>query len=502
MSSAGYLDGKDTVTSVDHVENAQSVPGITNYRLYKRRFSGLLGFIVLGIVTGMQWSWFGPIATDTANEFDISLAQVNWLGNMALCVSLPASFLVPVIASRYGIRRCSEIGAVMLLISAWVRYAGTIRSLSPQSAYVLLFFGQLFGAISKPVFPILGPVFSERWFDLKSRTTATMAIAIAGPIGSALGQLLSPSMSTVRQSILVLSIISTAALPAVLPILDWPPSPPTYSGSKQPLSFTSLFRAMLGLAVSKEAYMSRRERIDFVILTLVFGSLDGAINVLSVLSAQWFQPIGYSDTTCGLLGATLFLSGITAAVFSAPLFDRVLTHSMGVTFKTLVPIVSLLWLSLIWAAKPNNAAALFVSMAVIGSCCMTILPLAIELGIELTRNANGSSAILWCSGNLFGIILILVEGALRAPSTADPPYNMRDALILHGCVVMVFSSLIFFLRAKQARREVDEAMIKATVLGAVNAGGVGWSHKTSVPILEMSVDPTNIAEDKHIHYIP
>ncbi|KAI6143446.1 hypothetical protein BKA82DRAFT_4186092 [Pisolithus tinctorius] len=153
---------------------------------------------------------------------------------------------------------------------------------------------------------------------------------------------------------------------------------------------------------------------------------------------------------------------------------------MGVTFKTLV-----------LSSKPNNAAALFVSMAVIGSCCMTILPLAIELGIELTRNANGSSAILWCSGNLFGIILIWVmEGALRAPSTADPPYNMRDALILHGCVVM------------QARREVDEAMIRATVLGTVNAGGVGWSHKTSMPVLEMSVDPTNIAEDKQIHYIP
>ncbi|KAI6143445.1 hypothetical protein BKA82DRAFT_2443147 [Pisolithus tinctorius] len=215
MSSAGYLDGKDTVTSVDHVENAQSVPGITNYRLYKRRFSGLLGFIVLGIVTGMQWSWFGPIATDTANEFDISLAQVNWLGNMALCVSLPASFLVPVIASRYGIRRCSEIGGVMLLISAWVRYAGTIRSLSPQSAYVLLFFGQLFGAISKPVFPILGPVFSERWFDLKSRTTATMAIAIAVRLGRHSANF-SPLHEHGTTIDLVLSIISTAALPAVL----------------------------------------------------------------------------------------------------------------------------------------------------------------------------------------------------------------------------------------------------------------------------------------------
>ncbi|KAI6114999.1 major facilitator superfamily domain-containing protein [Pisolithus croceorrhizus] len=324
----------------------------------------------------MQWSWFGPIATKTADEFNISLAQVNWLGNISLCVSLPAAFLVPLTVSRFGIRRCSEIGGVMLFISAWLRYAGTIPSLSPRSAYILLFFGQFFGALSKPISQILGPMFSERWFDLRNRTTATMAIAISGSIGSALGQLLSPLMSTVRQSILVLSIISTAALPAILLILESPPSPPTYSGSKPPLSLASMCRAMLGLPVSKEAYMSLRERVDFVILTLVFGGLDGAISVLSVLSAQWFEPVGYSAATCGRLGATLLLSGITAAVVSAPLFDRVFTHSMGATLR--IPLVSM-------------------------------LPLALELGVELTRNANGSSAVLLCSGNLCAIVLILVR---------------------------------------------------------------------------------------------
>lgn len=445
-------------TSADHVENAEG------YRLYKRRFSGLLGFVILAVVTGMQWSWFGPIATLTAEEFNISLTQVNWLGNITLCASFPASFLVPVVFSRYGMRRCSEMGGVMLLLSAWVRYASTIRSLSPQSAYVLLFFGQLFGAVSRPVFQVLGPSFSERWFDLRSRTTATMVIAIASIIGSALGQFLPPLMSTVRQSILVLAIISTAALPAILLILESPPSPPTYFGSKQPLSFISLCRAMLGLSVSKEAYMSHRERIDFVILTLVFGVLDGVINALGIFSAQWFQPVGYSDTTCGLLGATLALSGIPATVISAPLFDRVFSGIMGATFKTLVLLVSLAWLLLIWAVKPNNATALYVLMVIIGNCCTIILPLALELGVELTRNANGSSAILWSSGNLFGIVLILAEGALRAPSTADPPYNMRNALILNGCVAMGFCSSIFFLRAKQARREIDEVMIKGSVL--------------------------------------
>ncbi|KAI6157770.1 major facilitator superfamily domain-containing protein [Pisolithus tinctorius] len=498
MSSAGCPGGKETVTSVAHAENVQEVPDIVEYRLYKQRFSGLLGFIILGIVTGLQWSWFGPIATNTADEFNISLSQVNWLGNITFCVYLPASFIVPVISTRYGIRRCSEMGGVMLLISAWVRYAGTIRSLSPQSAYVLLFFGQFFGAISQPVFQVLAPMFSERWFDLRGRTTATMAIAIANPIGSALGQLLSPLMSTPRRSILTLGIISTAALPAIFLISDSPPSPPTYSGSKQPLSLTSLCRAILGLSVSDEAHMSRRERIDFAIVMFAFGGLEGAINALSVLSAQWFEPVGYSDTTCGLLGATLFLSGIIAAIITSPLFDRVFTHVMGITLRILVPIVSLAWLSLIWAIIPNNAPALFVLMVVIGSCSVTMLPLALELGVELTRNANGSSAILWCSGNLFGIVLILVEGALRAPSTADPPYNMRDALIFHDCVVMVCGSFIFFLHAKQARREMDEVMSKdmvsGTAPGTADAGRIGQFNKTDMPLSKV-VQTTNSMQD-------
>jgi len=32
--------------------------------------------------------------------------------------------------------------------------------------------------MSQPVFQVLGPQYSETWFDLKSRTTATMIIAV------------------------------------------------------------------------------------------------------------------------------------------------------------------------------------------------------------------------------------------------------------------------------------------------------------------------------------
>lgn len=32
------------------------------YRLYKRRFLGVIGIVLLNIVAGMNWPWFGPIA--------------------------------------------------------------------------------------------------------------------------------------------------------------------------------------------------------------------------------------------------------------------------------------------------------------------------------------------------------------------------------------------------------------------------------------------------------
>ncbi|KAJ8582275.1 MFS general substrate transporter [Rhizopogon salebrosus TDB-379] len=535
------------VSLTNDVEQAKQNDQIHVYRLYRRRFAGLLGFMLFGLVTGMPWAWFGPISNDTSEDFAISVTQVNWLGNITSCVYIPVCLLVPVFCTRFGVRRCVEVGAASLLISAWVRYAGTIQTLSSNSAYALLMLGQVckpftflfmpftrflfastscphdiqsFAAISQPVFQVLGPKYSETWFDLKGRTTATMLIVIANPIGGALGQVISPLVGTSRQSILVLGIISTAVIPALFLIDNEPPTPPTYAGSKAPQSLHSLVRAMVGkTSPGEDAYMSPRERLDFAIILPLFAVIGAATNALSILSAQIFGPQGYSDTLSGLFGATLLLSGILACVVTAPLFDRVLTHHLGITLKTLIPIVAAAWLSLIWAdtvclrisgtyrrivdlaqrgylswsindhvrsppithdrynhaelispfsMKPNNTGGLFAIMVIIGTCSVTMLPVGLELGVELTRNADGSSAILWCIGNAFGIVFILAEGALRASATASPPYNMHAALVLNGVFVAVFSVSIFFVRAKQARREMDERMAQGACSSTYN----------------------------------
>lgn len=177
------------MTSPPHVHN--ELP----YRLYKRRFLGLLGMVcfivfcpwwvyqlyaqvILNIVAGLSWPWFGPIANNSkflplsleqysnryasavVSDFDITLNEVSWLGTIEACIYLPMALSIPYLYSRFGLRRCvrcpnisvflmvnqqfqCDIGAIALVLSAWIRYAGTVKSLSSKSAYTLLMFGQV-----------------------------------------------------------------------------------------------------------------------------------------------------------------------------------------------------------------------------------------------------------------------------------------------------------------------------------------------------------------------
>lgn len=115
---------------------------------------------------------------------------LSWLAMAFAAVYVPVQALFAVFYS--SLCKC-DVGAAALLISAWVRYAGTVKTLPVRGSYTLLIFGQvsifrdplrlpdrpkIFASITQPIFQVLGPKYSETWFDLKGRTTATMLISI------------------------------------------------------------------------------------------------------------------------------------------------------------------------------------------------------------------------------------------------------------------------------------------------------------------------------------
>ncbi|GAB1521231.1 hypothetical protein RhiTH_004322 [Rhizoctonia solani] len=224
-----------------------------------------------------------------------------------------------------------------------------------------------------------------------------MLIAIAGPIGGALSQLIAPAFSTV----LILAIVTSAVTPTVLLIGSKPPVPPSHAGSQNSPPLMQILRALVGRARQGEAFMSPRERADMVIITLLFGSLVGAFSAFSILISQIFTPHGYSSDEAGIMGGVLILAGIVGAAIFSPLVDRYLSNRLALVAKALVPLLAACYISLIWDAM----------------------------------------------------------AALRDDSPdASPPSNMLQSLIFLGCFIGGVAISVFGLKAERTRQELGRGV--------------------------------------------
>lgn len=127
-------------------------------------------------------------------------------------------------------------------------------------------------------------------------------------------------------------------------------------------------RAAFGLARQGEQYLTPTERLDFFILFFVFGVLIAGTSSFSVFISQIFQPYGYSEITSGLMGGIFLISGLVAAILSAPLFDRVFSYHLARTVKIVLPILGVCWIGLIFAGE--HRLVLFCYSIVLLFCCL------------------------------------------------------------------------------------------------------------------------------------
>ena len=66
---------------------------------------------------------------------------------------------------------------------------------------------------------------------------------------------------------------------------------------------------------------------------------------------------------------------------------------------------------------PNDLAGIYVFLVVISSVSFILL-VGLELGVEITHNAEASTAILWSGGNTVSVIWVI--GAPFFPSRSLP----------------------------------------------------------------------------------
>jgi MFS transporter, FLVCR family, MFS-domain-containing protein 7 len=180
----------------------------------------------------------------------------------------------------------------------------------------------------------------------------------------------------------------------------------------------------------------------------------GFFNAFSTLLQQFLNPHGYSDDDAGIAGAVLILTGLVVAAIISPLVDRF--HVFYPLTKILILLVATCYLVMIWVIRPSNYAAICIICAVLGAASFSLLPLALELSVELTHPVppEVSASIFWIGGEFLGGVFVIVMDALR-DDEGIPRFNMLRGLIFEAVVAIVAVPWFFFVKRRAGRLAMD-----------------------------------------------
>ncbi|XDG05762.1 hypothetical protein ABKA04_005377 [Annulohypoxylon sp. FPYF3050] len=412
--------------SQEELENASienGDRGSITYKVYKRRWFGLVQITLLNIIVSWDWLTFSPVAQDAAIYYNTDESAINWLSTafmFAFCVIFP----VAIYTLHWGPKPSIIASAVLILAGNWIRYAGSHSR--DGGLYGVVMFGQILTGLAQP-FVLSAPTrYSDMWFTNRGRVGATALASLANPFGAALGQLIVPFMVTepgdVSNAVLYVSIISSvAALPSFF-IPAAPPTPPGPSGSTPKATLQDSLRLLKSL--------------EIWLILVPYSVYVGFFNSISSLLNQIMIPYGFSSDDAGIAGALLIVVGLVASAITSPILDR--TKAFLLAIRISVPLIALCYLIFIWMPGTRDLAGPYVVLSILGASSFSLVPVALEFLCELGHPMNPAvtSAIAWAGGQLLGGVFIIISDALKASETANPPENMDHALIFTAVVAL------------------------------------------------------------------
>lgn len=185
---------------------------------------------------------------------------------------------------------------------------------------------------------------------------------------------------------------------------------------------------------------------SFHLIGIPFVVYVTAFNATSSLLNQVLGPYGFSEDEAGIGGALLIVVGLIAAAISSPLLDRFKQARLPV-IKVLVVVIAATYIALIFTPGTRTLAANYVILSLNGAASFSLLPVVLELLVEVTWGEAGpevSSTICWSGAQLGGAVLILVMDALKG-AAGEPKASLKRALELQAVICCVAVPLVFFL---------------------------------------------------------
>ncbi|KAF9977653.1 hypothetical protein BGZ73_005369 [Actinomortierella ambigua] len=437
----------------------QGMPEAVQYHVYKRRFVGLFAIVLLNLATGMVWLTYSSV-TDAAKGFlycDNTIITVT-----SILYFVAYLFVGPVsggMFEKYGLKKSLLFGALIQVIGALVRYLAKFIEASEgnnSGRLAMTFVGQLIAAAAQPFFLNAPPKFAAMWFSESGRTTATMIGSVANGLAAAIAQLVIPvittSKDTMGDSLLVALIVAVVAAIPVFFMHERPPTPPSPSAAEAlQETVEEPFTKSL-----KRVYTNKQ----FLLLLALFGTFVGFFNAFSSLITQFSEPFGYSNDEAGYFGAAMVVAGLVGAGIAGPIVDKYKNYKA--LLKGGVPVVAALYVVFYFVMRKDFFIPIIIVSALLGMVSFSLLPTILELGVESTYpvTPSSSTSLLWCSGQLFAVVFLLVLDALRDNERAVND-GVNPPLIFIAVWSVAAAGLCFLFNSPYYRLEA-EARIRNT----------------------------------------
>jgi len=330
----------------------------------------------------LLWLTYAPVTTAAAEHYDVSVTAIGWLANV-----FPLLYVVLAIPAGLALDR--RPGAALGWGVALTAVGGVVRLVGDSFGWALA--GQLLVAVAQPFVlnAITGvvAVLPER-----SRPTG---IAI-GSGGLFLGMVvaLGAGAAVGGDHLVALmvgeAVVAVAAAAAFLLVRRSSPAPvPVVSGEPGELR-----------AVWTDPVLRRVAQLAF----LGFGVFIGLVTWLQAL----LEPRGVSETEAGtIITVAVAVGAVGSMLLAALLEDR----GVEVLLLRLALLAAVAGCVLLAAASGVAVATVGAVLAVLA--LLTALPWLLSL---CERRADGSvasaTALLWLAGNLGGLLVAVVVGAV------------------------------------------------------------------------------------------
>lgn len=352
-------------------------------------WSVVVSYAAVAACTQLLWLTFAPITTGTARHYAVSETAAGWLANafplLYVALAVPAGLLL----DRY-LRPALIAGALLTGAGGLVRLGG--------DTFGWALAGQALAAIAQPL--VLGAITRtvSRSLPPASRT-AGIAVSSAGVFtGMVLALVLGAAYGDGRlHALLVVQavIAAVSALALVVAVRLWArPGAAADEAAACDLETGGIRAAWADPVLRRLAALSLAGFGVFVALTTWLQALT--------------EPAGVSGSTAGAVLAGAVAAGVVASGVLPDLVVRRRAEPSALRVAVAVAAVGCGALSI-----AKSIAVIAVSAVMVVACLLVALPILLDL-CERRANVPAATAanLIWLAGNLGGLIVALIAGAL------------------------------------------------------------------------------------------